>query len=196
MKAWTTYYMQEDIPGSRSELEEKIVAGGFRPIDIDAGKSESHGWAYYGDGEPIAAPLDLDKVFVTPAIVLARRTEEISVPYSVWQRELKKRIADLGREVTKDEETALGDDVRTLLRKRALPEVSAVRVLVNPTERRIYIGQCPAAHRDLVVERLAELGISGVIQSPFAAGALSGQSDIDVAAVRDSRLYPATFTEV
>src|SRR5574343_306950 len=180
MKARTTYDRQEDIPGSRSELEEKIVAGGFRPIDIDAGKSKSHGWAYYGDGEPIAAPLDINKVFVTPAIVLALRTEEISVPYSVWQREVKKRIKELGRELSKDEERALEDDVRAILRKRALPEVSSVRVLVQPTERRLYIGQCPAAHRDLVVERLAELGISGVIQSPFAAGMLSGLSCVDV----------------
>lgn len=194
MKAWTTYYMQDEIAGSRLELEEKIVAGGFRPIDIDAGKSEAHGWAYYGDGEPIASPLDLDKVFVTPAIVLALRTEAITVPYSVWQRELKRRIKDLGGELSKEEETALGDDVRTHLRKRALPEVSAVRVLVNPVERRLYIGQCPAAHRDLVVERLAELGISGVIQSPFAAGVLSGLSLVDIGAPSHN-LYPATFTE-
>lgn len=196
MKAWTTYYMQEDIPGSSSELEEKIVAGGFRPIDIDAGKSESHGWAYYGDGEPIAAPLDINKVFVTPAIVLALRTEEISVPYSVWQREVKKRIKDLGRELSKDEERALEDDVRAILRKRALPEVSSVRVLVQPTERRLYIGQCPAAHRDLVVERLAELGISGVIQSPFAAGMLSGLSCVDVDSSELTMLFHATFAEV
>lgn len=195
MKAWTTYYMQEDV-GARSELVEKLEAGGFRPIDVDAGKDVSHGWAYYGDGEPIAAPLDIDKVFVTPAIVLALRTEEILVPYSVWNRELQKRIKALGGSVSKDEEKALGDDVRVLLRKRALPEVSSVRVLVQPTERRLYIGQCPAAHRDLVVERLAELGISGVIQSPFAAGALVGVAGVDTGSDFGGNLYPATFTEV
>jgi hypothetical protein len=41
-----------------------------------------HGWAYYGDGESIVCRWTSTR-FVTPAIVLALRTEAITVPYSV-----------------------------------------------------------------------------------------------------------------
>lgn len=198
MKAWTTYYMQEPIAATRLGLVEKLEAGGFRPIDIDSGKHSSHGWAYF-DGEPISASADIGKILVDPVIAIGVRFEEIHVPGSVFRREVDKRIKDLGKELSDDEKRALEDDVRTLLRKRALPEVSSVQVLVNESGRRYWIGQCSASVRETVEDLLRDLGVIGVVQSPFSAAVVDdgGQISMDSDAAQEViDLFPATFTEV
>lgn len=189
LKAWTTYYMQPSVGIGRAELIEAVTLGGFRPIDIAAGKSSAIGWAYADDGDPIADPADIDRVLADPLVVLGVRVEEIAIPYQVHKRQMAARVRaleeEVGRELSRDERDAIRDDVLTELRRRAIPTVRIVQVRIDDDSRRVYVGACPAGVRDDVVDLVQDLGYRLVIQSPFAAAVVNvdGLVDDDVAEV-------------
>lgn len=197
MKSWTTYYMQSEIDGSRMDLIDKLEAAGFRPIDVDAGKSSSHGWAYSDDGDPITVGAEIDRILVDPVVALAVRFEEVAVPAAVFRREVRKRLDSMGK-CTREEERAIKDDVRANLRRRALPDVTIVQVIINEPERRVYVGPCSASLREQVVTLVEKLGTTLVIQSPFAAAVVGLDGFVRMDAVADELLdlAPTMFAEV
>ncbi len=188
--------MGADLPPPE-DLETKILAGRFTPIDVDAGKCSSQGWAYaFGEPEVFGELLDIGRVLITPYVALFFRIETISIPHSVWRRELAKRIKALGEDLTADEEKALGDDVWTVLRKRAIPEVSGVTVYIDPVGRRVYVGQATKTVREDIESALEDLGLIMVINSPFAAGVLEERDGaVDTSSQELGALYPDSFTE-
>lgn len=183
---------------SHEDLETRILAGRFRPIDVDNDKVSATGWAYaFGKPELMEGEqLDVGRVRVDPYIALFHRIETITVPRSVVDRELAKRVKELGKELDRDEERALEEDVIKLLRKRAIPEIDGVMVYVDPVAGRVYLGQATKSVRENVEGALEDLGIKVVINSPFAAGVLEERDgDVDTRSSVLGALYPETFVE-
>lgn len=172
--SWKTFLLLEPLEATRLELGELFSRHRARPLDVST-SVETDGWVYNGSGDPIGDPCDLDQVFVGPLIVALLRFEWVTVPWRLIRTERDARVRALeesrGVELTSEERTAIEDDVRLQLRKRALPETESVRVVINEAARRVYVMSCPTKRLDRVIDRLEELGCK---LEPFGAELATG----------------------
>lgn len=162
--SWNTLYLLEPLPNfDRLEMAALLLAKRARPVDVDAGQHRSTGLVYGDLCELFGDELDLNRVFKGAFVEFAVRFQWITVPNRLVQEEARRRIAALqetrGEEaVSRDEEDAISEDVRTILRKRALPEYEDVRIVIDVPASRVYLRGCPRSRVDGVVEVLESLG--------------------------------------
>lgn len=175
-----SYTGYEVLAAPGPDLKEAVVDGLIRgrvfPIDIDAGRDRTAGFAVFDD------PLDLDftneKVLFDPLIVFSFRTDRLTVPSSTLKLYIRKRVnenlaATRRQKMPKQEREELAEMVKHELLRKAIPAIQSYDVVWDTSSGRLRIFTTSAAvledfatrARELLGLELRPLNTVGILES-------------------------------